>query len=42
MDEEIWKICSDFDMYEVSNLEWCTIAENNQHAIDTGLKNFIK
>lgn len=26
----------------VSNLEWCTVAENNQHAIDTGLKQFYK
>jgi hypothetical protein len=26
----------------VSNLEWCTIAENNQHAIDTGLKKIYK
>ena len=26
----------------VSNLEWCTIVENNQHAIDTGLKKFYK
>lgn len=26
----------------LSNLEWCTIAENNQHAIDTGLKQFYK
>ena len=26
----------------LSNLEWCTIAENNQHAIDTRLKQFYK
>ena len=26
----------------VSNLEWCTASENNQHAIDTGLKKFYK
>lgn len=26
----------------VNNLEWCTVAENNQHAIDTGLKQFYK
>ena len=27
---------------DLSNLEWCTIAENNQHAIDTGLKQCYK
>lgn len=26
----------------VNNLEWCTVAENNQHAIDIGLKQFYK
>ena len=26
----------------VNNLEWCTVLENNQHAIDTGLKQFYK
>ena len=26
----------------LSNLEWCTVSENNQHAIDVGLKKFYK
>ena len=26
----------------LNNLEWCTVSENNQHAIDTGLKQFYK
>lgn len=26
----------------LNNLEWCTVLENNQHAIDTGLKQFYK